>query len=91
MRKQFMNSAIVLLGGLSFVSLFFYFGALHDVWHDYASPEVWSRAGQNLPGWYSPVNRCPLEWGVLQVGFLMMLAFHILFFVRLVRNHRGHV
>jgi len=90
-RKQFMNSAVFLLGGLSFVTLFFYFAALHDVWHGYASPEVWSRAGQSLPNWYSPVNRCPLEWRFLGVGFWIMVAFHVLLFVRLIRNHGGHV
>jgi hypothetical protein len=91
MWRQFMNSTIFVLGSLSFVALCFYFLALHDIWHDYASPEVWSRAGQNLPSWYSPVNRCPLEWGFLGVGFWIMVAFHVLLVVRLVRNHRGHV
>ena len=80
--RQWMDGAIVMFGFLSFMSLIAYYLALHDIWHDYASPEVWSRAGQALPGSYDPVNRCPLEWGVLRVGFLLMLAFHILLFVR---------
>jgi hypothetical protein len=77
-----MDLAVVIFGSLSFISLIFYFLALHDIWHDYASPEVWARAGQNLPSWYDPVNRCPVEWGILQIGFLMMLSFHILLVTR---------
>ena len=83
-RKQWMDLAAVIFGALSFLSLIFYYLALHDIWHDYASPEVWSRAGQNLPAWYDPVNRCPMEWGILQIGFLLMLGFHILLAARLI-------
>jgi hypothetical protein len=87
--KRWIDSAIAILGALSFFSLVGYFLALHDIWHDYASPEVWTRAGQALPPWFDPVNRCQLEWGMLQVGFLLMLAFHILMFIRLVaREYR---
>ncbi len=82
-RIQFLNRAIEIFGVLSFLSLIGYYLAGHDIWHDYASPEVWARAGQALPGWYSQVNRCPLEWGMLQVGLLLMLTFHVLLFVRL--------
>lgn len=81
-RKELLNSAITLFGFLSCMSLVGYFLAGHDIWHDYASPEVWARAGEALPSWYSPVNRCPLEWRVLQIGFLLMLVFHALLFVR---------
>jgi hypothetical protein len=88
MWRKLLNPAIFGLGFLSFASLVFYFLALHDIWHDYASPEVWTRAGQTLPAWYSPVNRCPQEWGMLQIGFLLILAFHILLFVRLVSRQR---
>jgi hypothetical protein len=77
-----LNTAVVVLGILSFVSLAGYFLALHDIWHDYASPEVWTRAGQVLPDWYSPVNRCPGEWAMCTVGFLLMLAFHAALFAR---------
>ncbi len=79
---KYLNAAIAVFGSLSFVSILLYFAALHDIWHDYASPELWIRAGQELPAWYSPYNRCPLEWGALQIGFLMMLAFHVLLIVR---------
>ncbi len=82
-RIQLVNRTIEVFGVLSFLSLVGYYLAGHDIWHDYASPDVWTRAGQALPSWYSPVNRCPLEWGVLQVGFLLMLTFHVLLFVRL--------
>jgi hypothetical protein len=81
---QLLNRAILVLGFLSFISLIGYFLALHDIWHDYAGPEVWARAGQGLPEWYSPVNRTPAEWGVVQFGFCFMLLFHVLLFVKLV-------
>ena len=81
--KRWINSAVAILGALSFLSLIGFFLALHDIRHDYASPEVWARAGQTLPAWFDPVNNCALEWGMLQVGFLLMLAFHIMLFVRL--------
>ena len=80
--RDWLDAAVYLSGFLSFVSLFAFFLAGHDIWHDYASPEVWIRAGQSLPDWYSPANRCPLEWGFMQVGFLLILAFHVLLFVR---------
>ncbi|NWG14632.1 MAG: hypothetical protein HXY20_13980 [Acidobacteria bacterium] len=80
--RQWMDSAVVLFGVLSFMSLVAFYLALSDIGHDYASPEVWARAGQALPDWYSNVNRCALEWRVLQVGFLLMLMFHILLFAR---------
>ena len=82
-RKQWLDGAILGFGFLSFMSLIAFFLALHDIWYDYASPEVWARVGQPLPDWYSPVNRAPLEWGILQCGFCLMLAFHILLFVNL--------
>jgi len=81
-RKQLLHKAIVVFGFLSFMSLIGYFLALHDIYQDYASPEVWMRAGQPLPDWYSPVNRTPGEWGMVRYGFLLMLVFHILLFVR---------
>lgn len=83
---KYLNSAISILGVFSFLSLLAFYGALHDIWHDYASSEVWAHAGQPLPEWYATVNRCPLEWGVVQVGFLFVLAFHVLFFVRIIKS-----
>jgi hypothetical protein len=80
--QDWLDAAVLISGFLSFMSLIAFFLAGHDIWHDYASPEVWARAGQNLPDWYSPVNRCPLEWGFMQAGFLLILAFHVLLFVR---------
>ncbi len=79
-RNQLLDGAISVFGFLSFMSLIGYFLALHDIWHDYASPEVWGRAGQALPDWYSPGNQTSLEWGMLQFGFCLMLVFHILLF-----------
>ncbi len=90
-RKQWMDLAVTVFGTLSFLSLVGYFLALHDIWWDYASPAVWERAGQSLPAWYDPVNRCPAEWGFLQIGFLFMLGFHILLLARriLTRDRRA--
>ena len=79
---RWIDAAITVLGSLSFLSLVGIFLAGHDIWHDYASPEVWARAGQALPSWYSPGNRTPGEWGMMQVGFLVIVAFHVLLFIR---------
>ena len=77
-----LDGLVALFGALSFLGLAGWFLAGHDIWHDYASPEVWMRAGQALPDWYSPLSRCPLEWGVMQVGFLLVLAFHVMLIIR---------
>ena len=90
--RRWIDLAIAVLGPLSFLSLVGYFLALHDIWHDYASPEVWARAGQMLPSWYSPGNRTPGEWGMCQVGFVVLVAFHVLLFARyLLRNQTATV
>ncbi len=80
--RRWIDAAITVLGSLSFLSLVGIYLAGHDIWHDYASPEVWARAGQALPGWYSPFSRTPLEWGMMQTGFLVIVAFHVLLFAR---------
>lgn len=86
---KYLNSAIFIFGILSFVSLIGFYLALHDIWHDYASPEVWARAGQVPPDWYSSVNGCPVEWGMMQVGLVIILSFHILLFVRMIKTARS--
>jgi hypothetical protein len=87
--RDWVNLAVGLLGVLSFISLVGIYLAGHDIWHDYASPELWARAGQPLPSWYAPANRTPLEWGMMQTGFLIVLAFHAALFARFVINARG--
>jgi hypothetical protein len=82
--KRWVDAAVAILAPFSVLSLIGFFLAGHDIYHDYASPEVWARAGQPLPAWYSPVNRTPLEWGMMQVGFVVIVAFHALLFVRFV-------
>jgi len=82
--KHWLDTTVAVLGIFSFLSLIGFFLALHDIWHDYASPEVWARAGQALPAWYSPYNRTPVEWGMMQVGFLIVVAFHLVLFARYV-------
>ena len=69
-RKKWLDAAIWVFGILSFLSLIAFFLALTDIWHDYASPEVFARAGQSLPDWYSQSIRTMPEWRVLQVGFV---------------------
>lgn len=80
--RRWIDTTVAILGTLSFLSLIAFFLALHDIWWDYASPAVWAHAGQPLPSWYSPVNRTPDEWAVMQVGFVLIVAFHVLLFVR---------
>lgn len=87
--KHWFDTAVGILGPLSFLSLIGFFLAGHDIWHDYASPEVWARAGQALPAWYSPWHRTPFEWSMMQVGFVIVLAFHGLLFARFVFNARA--
>ncbi len=62
--RRFVDAAVTVLAPLSVLSLIGFFLAGHDIYHDYASPEVWARAGQPLPAWYADFNRTPLEWGV---------------------------
>ncbi len=87
--RRWLDTAIVILGILSTLSLVGYFLALHDIWHDYASPEVWARAGQALPSWYSPYNGTPGEWGMMQAGFVIIVAFHVALFARWVKRTGG--
>lgn len=75
-RKKWLDRAVLIFGILSFLSLAAFFLALTDISHDYAGPDVFARAGQPLPAWYSTYNRCVLEWRIIQVGFVLMLAFH---------------
>ncbi len=80
--RRWIDTAVSVLGSLSFLSLIGFFLALHDIWWDYASPAVWAHAGQPLPDWYSPVNRTPGEWGMMRVGFIVLVSFHLLLFAR---------
>ncbi len=89
-RRRWIDTAVAILGTLSFLSLVGCFLALHDIWWDYASPAVWAHAGQPLPDWYSPVNRTPGEWGMMQTGFVVLVSFHVLLLARyLIRTRTG--
>ena len=46
--RRWIDTAVAILGTLSFLSLIAFFLALHDIWWDYASPAVWAHAGQPL-------------------------------------------
>ncbi len=87
-RGQTLAVVTTVLGVISLFSLIAYFLALHDIWYDYASRHVFSHAGQPIPASFDPVNDCHLEWSVLQIGFLPLLAFHVLFLVHRVRESR---
>jgi hypothetical protein len=87
---RWMDTAVAVVAPFSFLSLIGFFLALHDIWWDYASPAVWAHAGQPLPDWYSPYNRTPGEWSMMQVGFVVIVAFHVLLFARyLMRSKTG--
>ena len=86
--RRFVDAAVTVLAPLSVLSLIGFFLAGHDIYHDYASPEVWARAGQPLPAWYADFNRTPLEWGMMQVGFVVIVAFHAVLFARYVVRTR---
>jgi hypothetical protein len=77
-----LSEAAPIFGALSSLGLVGIFLACQDIWHDFASPEVWARAGHPIPAWYSPVNRCILEWRVMRAGFILILLFHLLLILR---------
>jgi hypothetical protein len=80
--RRWFDTAVGVLAPFSALSLIGFVLALHDIWHDYASPEVFARAGQPIPPWYSDGNQTPLEWGMMQVGLIVVVAFHALLFGR---------
>jgi hypothetical protein len=86
--RRWTDAAVAILAPFSVLSLVGFFLAGHDIYHDYASPEVWMRAGQPLPAWYADWNRTPLEWGMMQVGFVVIVAFHVVLFARYVVGAR---
>ncbi len=85
-RQPALSRVTVVLGILSFCCLVLYFLALHDIFHDYASPQVLADHGvttaQPLPGW----TTCPGEWKIVGIGFWVMVLFHVLFLVSLARK-----
>ena len=90
MRKlQIVTAATGLIGILSFLCLFGYFLALHDIYHDYASPKVLYEQArippETLPGW----TACPLEWRIVRIGFWLMPAFHIMALATFVLHARS--
>ena len=86
MKRPWLDRVVLIVGCISFLSLIGFFLALHDIWHDYASPELWARAGQTLPNWYSSVHRTQAEWGMVRLAFCFILLFHVLLFIKLVRD-----
>jgi hypothetical protein len=87
MRQTRIIAAVTVgLGIVSLVCLVGCFMALQDIYHDYASPEVLRNhpgiAAESLPRW----TTCDLEWGVIRLGFLPMLLFHVAFLVSRLRR-----
>jgi hypothetical protein len=84
------------LGLLSVVALVGSFLALHDIARDYVSPRMiesylaGAPAGaEALPPW----SLCAVEWRMVTLGFLPLLALHVGFFVllrALAVGARGH-
>mgnify|MGYP001766983030 CR=1 FL=1 len=87
-RNRIVTTITLALGVVSFFCLVGFLLALHDIFQDYVSPKVlrdYAAFGVGIvPGW----SRCPMEWTVVDFGFLPMLVFHLVFFVSLVRQAR---
>ena len=85
MRKgKLITTTTAVLGILSLLCLVGCYLALHDIFHDYASPKVLQEQAQLAPGTLPDWTACPLEWRVVGIGFWLMLAFHIAFLVSFV-------
>lgn len=80
-KRKLVTAATAVLGALSFLCLVGNYLALHDIFHDYASPEVLQAqakiAAETFPDW----TACLLEWRIVGIGFWLMLAFHIMFLI----------
>lgn len=87
--KKAVGTAMTALGLISLLCLVAYFLALHDIYHDYASPSVLEAhttlSSDALPEWTS----CPLEWSVIRFAFWPMLLFHILSLIGIVLYWRN--
>lgn len=87
--RKAVGTAMAALGIVSLLCLVAYFLALHDIHHDYASPEVLKEqttlGPDALPAWTS----CPLEWRVIRFAFWPMLLFHILSLIGIVLYWRN--
>jgi hypothetical protein len=81
--RRLLNGGIFVLGLISPLTLFAVWAAGHDIFADYVSDRLLSKAGKTLPGWYDPlVNSCPGEWKALSIAFLLIFIFHLLLFFR---------
>ncbi len=78
------------LGIASAVLLLAMFGALHDISEDYASAETWTREGMPVPDWVPEWVACELEWNVVEIGWWVLAAFHIMFFVSIIVRRAGN-
>ena len=70
--------AALFLSFISFISMFFYFLATTDIYHDYVGTKIPSRDFMskvgNLPDW----TNCELEWGILKIDLVIRIIFLIL-------------
>ena len=86
MKKNNLTALTAVFALLSLGSLFLYFLALSDISNDYVSTKVLENHSDldpaTLPDWTSTTG----EWFIVRIGYGIMLAFHILFFVNLLRR-----
>jgi hypothetical protein len=79
--NEYMRRATTIIGVVSFICLLDYLLALHDIYVDYASRDTWLSENRPVPEWLPTWTACPLEWWSVRLGYIPMVAFHILFFV----------
>ena len=81
LQKRIACIITLVLGVISFGCLTGYFLALHDIYHDYASPETWRSENLHIPEWLPEWRSCPGEWRLVGFGYWPMFVFHLVFFV----------
>jgi hypothetical protein len=84
MTPRALTIVTVILGLVSLATLIAMFLALHDISQDYASAETWTREGRTVPDWVPAWASCPLEWRVVEIGWWLLLLFHLVFFVSMI-------
>jgi hypothetical protein len=77
MRKLILTATAV-MGGVSFLIVILYYGALTDIWHETGRPDFWHGQGP-----------AALEWRFIAIAYWPLLVFHILFFISLWHANRG--
>jgi len=81
---------LAIMGMVSLLCLVGYFLALHDISHDYASPETWVREGRSVPAWLPDWASCSGEWRMTIWGYIPMLMFHLAFLLTVIFHIVAH-